>query len=904
MTVQANVDQRFGRLPNFFRLAPASPEIMANMWAFAQFSYLDNPLPSLFKERLFVYLSRFCDVRYCVARHVGFLLGLGQPSGDAQCPTDTIANVVELLRRPLPERQQLAMCLSLCEAGEIADAELCFANSAIEQAVFACATHVFLQTPDAPACLKALKIALGERRHEHLLVFLAFVRTAQFWTKVHPELTIEEDIRSLLATQESLAECILRDPAASRHQLTRELLAELQTLRQEKARFDAQQQAHHALRERAEHFRTVIDSQAEMVCRFRRDGTILFVNAAYARARGTTPDELTKQNFWNFVTEADRVGVSAMLDQLSPEAPEVVIENRFMTASGERWTLWTNRALTFDENGRVAEAQSSGIDITERKRAEMTSVLLSTVARELSASLDYEKTLSRVATVVVPRFADWCAVDLLDGTTLRRVAVAHVDAAKVALARELHNKYPLDDDCPYGAPKVVRTGAPDMMSEITDSVLVASARSPEHLQILRTLGLRSYICVPLIAQGKTLGVVTFVTAESRQIYVQQDLAVATELAHRAAQAIQNAQLYAKLELSEQRFQIAAKATNDAIWDWDLKTNLVWWNEGVCSLFGYTREQVGPGATWWYECIHPDDRNRVVTSIHAVIDGTQAFWREEYRYRRADGSYAEIFDRGYVLRDTGGSAFRMIGAMQDLSERKSAEEKIRQSEERYRKLAQLMPLGVFTCEAPSGMLTYYNEHAVQLWGRAPKLGDAEERYCGSYKMLLPNGTTLQREQSHMATAIRDGHEIRNETLEIERPDGSRIVVLVNITPVRDGQGRIVGAIQAFLDMTPLKRAEQALHEQALLTKSITDNAATAIFVTDDNGRCTFMNPAAERMHDVRLRQERAQRRAEVRLVAVLHQREGDGEVVRPDPAFAEGARTGGRDSRRALVGGAR
>lgn len=76
------VEGRFGVLPNFFQLAPETPEITANLWGFARFAYLDNPLPSLFKERLFVYLSRFCDVRYCVVRHLGFLVGLGRASGD------------------------------------------------------------------------------------------------------------------------------------------------------------------------------------------------------------------------------------------------------------------------------------------------------------------------------------------------------------------------------------------------------------------------------------------------------------------------------------------------------------------------------------------------------------------------------------------------------------------------------------------------------------------------------------------------------------------------------------------------------------------------------------------------------------------------------------------------------
>src|ERR1700733_9796513 len=101
--LQQEVTDRFGLLPNFFCLAPEAPEITANLWGFAKFGYLDNPLPTLFKERLFVYLSRFCDVRYCIARHVGFLVGLGHPCGDRACPPETIDKVVQLIQRPLPQ---------------------------------------------------------------------------------------------------------------------------------------------------------------------------------------------------------------------------------------------------------------------------------------------------------------------------------------------------------------------------------------------------------------------------------------------------------------------------------------------------------------------------------------------------------------------------------------------------------------------------------------------------------------------------------------------------------------------------------------------------------------------------------------------------------------------------------
>src|SRR6202521_5244414 len=109
--LQRRVNEGFGVLPNFFRLSPETPEITEKLWGFAEAAYLDNPLPSVFKERLFVHLSRFCAVRYCIGRHVGFLVGLGRPAGDPAGRTQSIADVVKLLRRAFPRGPELKSLL-------------------------------------------------------------------------------------------------------------------------------------------------------------------------------------------------------------------------------------------------------------------------------------------------------------------------------------------------------------------------------------------------------------------------------------------------------------------------------------------------------------------------------------------------------------------------------------------------------------------------------------------------------------------------------------------------------------------------------------------------------------------------------------------------------------------------
>ncbi len=131
----------------------------------------------------------------------------------------------------------------------------------------------------------------------------------------------------------------------------------------------------------------------------------------------------------------------------------------------------------------------------------------------------------------------------------------------------------------------------------------------------------------------------------------------------------------ELRKSIERFEAAARATNDAVRDWDLGTGKVWWNEGFERLFGYQQKMVEPDERSWTTRIHPDDVERVVATIDRAIDSGDSFWSDEYRFRRADGSDAYVFDRGYVLRDKAGRAQRMIGAMMDITERRNAEEKI-------------------------------------------------------------------------------------------------------------------------------------------------------------------------------------------------------------------------------------
>ena len=202
------VADRFGVLPNFFCSADAAPGLIEELWKFAKSAYLDSPLPSLFKERLFVHLSRFCEVRYCIVRHVGFLIGHGRPAGDAAAECETVEQVVEMLRRPLPEGPALTTVLERLRRMSVAG-RLPEPRTECETDLFDALTIMFLSPGGSAHARAAVRAAVGDSTFELLVAFLAFVRTAHYWTEMHPELTYEPDMAEILRGHSELAILLL-----------------------------------------------------------------------------------------------------------------------------------------------------------------------------------------------------------------------------------------------------------------------------------------------------------------------------------------------------------------------------------------------------------------------------------------------------------------------------------------------------------------------------------------------------------------------------------------------------------------------------------------------------------------------------------------------------------------------
>lgn len=229
------------------------------------------------------------------------------------------------------------------------------------------------------------------------------------------------------------------------------------------------------------------------------------------------------------------------------------VEHRIiLPGGGVRWMEGRGRVFR-DASGNAVRMVGVSSDITDRKRIEHDLVFLANASASLAELVDDKDTLHKLANLAVPEFADWCAVDLLQpDNTLNRVAVAHIDPAKVKMARELQTRFPPDPDAPTGIWNIIRTGKSELFSEITDELIALTITNPEIVEILRELGLRSYMGVPLTVRGKVLGAITFIAAESGRRYSERELSIAEDLALRAAVAIDNGRLYQELREADRR----------------------------------------------------------------------------------------------------------------------------------------------------------------------------------------------------------------------------------------------------------------------------------------------------------------------------------------------------------------
>jgi PAS domain S-box-containing protein len=349
---------QFGFVPNFFYSASAAPALINQLWALYKSCFIDSPLPPLFKERLAVQLSRLCEVRYCIVRHVGFLIGEGRPADDPNAKPQTIEQVITLLRRPLPDADALAKVFERLESHD-EPRDIPEPGTQAEHDLFDALTVMFLEPLRWERAREAVRRAVGNDTFEVLTAFLAFIRILHFWTETHPDVAIDHDMATVLESNEELARLLLDPSEAECAQAGAALRRTLAQLEDVKA----------SLRLSTETLELALQTAGQFAWEVDRATRAIMVIGDPRAAFGFDLQRTEGERF-ALVHPEDRARVRATYEAMLGGKGPYEVEHRLINpATGETlWAHWTGRLIT--ERGRV---KLVGItrNITARKNADL-----------------------------------------------------------------------------------------------------------------------------------------------------------------------------------------------------------------------------------------------------------------------------------------------------------------------------------------------------------------------------------------------------------------------------------------------------------------------------------------------------------------------------------------------------
>ncbi|HTK08254.1 MAG TPA: PAS domain S-box protein [Ktedonobacteraceae bacterium] len=303
----------------------------------------------------------------------------------------------------------------------------------------------------------------------------------------------------------------------------------------------------------------------------------------------------------------------------------------------------------YNREGQIIGASSIAHDITERKLIQAQERFLTRVSKALASTLDYQETLANVARLIVPQLADWFSVDLVNEEgRFELIEVAHKDPEKVRWARALREHYSVDPDAALGTAHVARTGQAELYAEIPDELLVAASRNEEELALARQIGFSSVMTVPLVARGKTIGVVSFVAAESGKRYTERDLALAEEVGRRAGVALDNARLYREAQQSRDQLDIILQGVADGIIVYAKDSQIIYANEAAAQMTSsgsvqHLLAEQEPGILGKYELV--DERGQPFSSsqfTHLRVLAGEPEAQAVIGYREANKQQPELW----------------------------------------------------------------------------------------------------------------------------------------------------------------------------------------------------------------------------------------------------------------------
>jgi PAS domain S-box-containing protein len=356
-----------------------------------------------------------------------------------------------------------------------------------------------------------------------------------------------------------------------------------------------------------------------------------------------------------------------------------------------------------------------------------------------------------------------------------------------------------------------------------------------------TSGLRTLMGLRLQPHGALLGVLTIGVTEARPFEPRAKRLFET-LVESLSGILDRALLFGLVQRTQEqllhsqaRYRLASEAVADAIWDWDLTTDAVDWSVGVQKLFGYTPEELGPDIRGWSEHIHPEDRERVTHGLHAVIGGTGARWQDEYRFRHRDGRYVRVTDHGLVERDARGKGVRMVGAMQDVTAQRSAQESLRDSEERLSLALDAADMGTWDLDVVTGRLRW-DAHTRAHLAFSP---DGEVTFDTFLDRVHPDDRERVRARMEAALDPAGSGRYESEFRTVSLPGVVERWLQSTGRALFEG-GRAVRVVGTNRDISALKAAQDALARREREFRTLAEAMPQHVWTAQPDGRVDYIN----------------------------------------------------------------
>ena len=560
---------------------------------------------------------------------------------------------------------------------------------------------------------------------------------------------------------------------------------------------------------------------AHMVWSAAADGTIDYYNAEWERVLGLAVADLKRHGWIAFSHDADRPRARLAWEQAISTGGHFQIEAR-LRAGGGQWSWCRLEARQRGEGQDAGRWYGDCVPLRAPQSLENSWRFLSEVARRITGSLDYESTLSSLAQAVVPTFADWCAVDVVnDAGGLDRASLSHTNPD---LVRAIVSRRPDVEVSRWTALDVVRTGEPQLITHIDQAMIDSAVQDPQARAFFASLKLRSLIRLPLKARGRTVGVITFVlSGPGTRRYTQEDLPLATEIAQQGAIAVENARLYRKareeieerrraeeaLATSEARYRSLIEASAQIVWSLDAEGRARDDLPGWRAFTGQSpNDVVGYG---WMEALHPRDRESLQGRFPCFGPEAQAIVLQA-DLASADGGYRSVVLRIVPLFDKEGCCREWIAAGIDITREKTANELLAREKEQLAVTLNSLGEAVVTMDT-AGHITLFNHVAQTLtgWPQREALGQLVDEV-----VPLHDVGSGQRLRDIVGGVLRQDEQPRlGERRLLRARDGSERMVVYTAALIREPAGRSVGAVAVFRDIT----AHQRLEEDALKAQKL-------------------------------------------------------------------------------------